>query len=180
MEGLGTGLAALAFWGFLSAVVVAGIWYSVREKEAQHETMRRIVESGQPIDENVIEKVFRGESRPDRDLKIAAMIVIACAPGLAVLGYFLSLISEKALMPLLGVDSSGSSVSDYGRPRKWPSAPTSRTNPRQAVGRWHRSIARCKTTTPEVRRHYSSASPEVATAGHSRNWSTGVKSGFVT
>jgi hypothetical protein len=103
MEGLGAGLAALAFWGFLAAVVVAGIWYSVREKEAQHETMRRIVESGQPIDEKVIEKVFRGDSRPDRDLKIAAMIVIACAPGLAVLGWFLSFISEQALMPLLGV-----------------------------------------------------------------------------
>jgi len=103
MEGLGAGLAALAFWGFLAAVVVAGIWYSVREKEAQHETMRRIVESGQPIDEKVIEKVFRGESRTDRDLKIAAMIVIACAPGLAVLGWFLSFISEDALMPLLGV-----------------------------------------------------------------------------
>jgi hypothetical protein len=103
MEGLGAGLAALAFWGFLAAVVVAGIWYGIREKEAQHETMRRIVESGQPIDEKAVAMVFRGESRPDRDLKIAAMIVIACAPGLAILGYALSFISEKALMPLLGV-----------------------------------------------------------------------------
>lgn len=103
MEGLGVGLAALAFWGFLAAVVVAGIWYGVREKEAQHETMRRIVESGQDIDEKVVARVFRGDKRPDRDLKIAAMIVIAGAPGLAILGYFLSYISDQALMPLLGV-----------------------------------------------------------------------------
>ncbi len=38
MEGLGAGLSALAFWGFIAAVVVAGIWYSVRERQAQYET----------------------------------------------------------------------------------------------------------------------------------------------
>jgi hypothetical protein len=102
MDALGTGLAALAFWGFVGAVVVAGIWYSIREKEAQHETMRRIVESGQPIDEKVIEKVFRGESRPDRDLKIGGLITIFCAPGLVILGYALSFINDKVLPPLLG------------------------------------------------------------------------------
>ena len=103
MDALGTGLAALAFWGFVGAVVVAGIWYSIREKEAQHETMRRIVESGQPIDEKVIEKVFRGESRPDRDLKIGGLITLFCAPGLVILGYALSFINDKVLPPLLGV-----------------------------------------------------------------------------
>ena len=103
MEGLGAGLAALAFWGFLAAVVVAGIWYSVREKEAQHETMRRIVESGQPIDEKVIEKVFRGDSRPDRDLKIGGLITIASAPGLVILGWFLQKVSEQAFTALMGV-----------------------------------------------------------------------------
>ena len=30
MEGLGAGLAAMAFWGFIAAVVVGGIWYAVR------------------------------------------------------------------------------------------------------------------------------------------------------
>ena len=103
MEGLGAGLVSLAFWGFLAAVVVGGIWYAVREKEAQHETMRRIVESGQQIDEALIEKVFRGESRPDRDLKIGGLITIFCAPGLVILGYALSFINDKVLPPLLGV-----------------------------------------------------------------------------
>lgn len=103
MEALGGGLAALAFWGFLAAVVVGGIWYAVREKEAQHETMRRIIESGQTIDEKVVEKVFEGQDTTDRDLKIGGLITISVAPGLAVLGWFLSSIAEKALMPLLGV-----------------------------------------------------------------------------
>ena len=43
---LGAGLAALAFWGFIASVVVAGIWYDIRKRDAQHETVRRIVESG--------------------------------------------------------------------------------------------------------------------------------------
>ena len=46
MEGLGAGLAAPAFWGFIAAVVGGGIWYAVREKEAQHETLRRMIDSG--------------------------------------------------------------------------------------------------------------------------------------
>ena len=32
MEGLGAGLAAPAFWGFIAAVVGGGIWYAVLEK----------------------------------------------------------------------------------------------------------------------------------------------------
>ena len=103
MSGLGGGLAALAFWGFIAAVVVAGIWYGIREREAQHETFRRIIESGQPVDQALLDKVLGGEKVVHRDLKIAGLIVIFTSPGLAVLGYFISLISEDALMPLLGV-----------------------------------------------------------------------------
>ena len=45
MEGIGLGLASLAFWGFVAAVSVAGIWSEIRNKDAQHETMRRIVDA---------------------------------------------------------------------------------------------------------------------------------------
>ena len=103
MEGLGGGLAALAFWGFIAAVVVAGIWYGIREREAQHETFRRIIESGQPVDQALMDKVLGGEKVLHRDLKIGGLIVLFTSPGLAVLGWFISFIAEKALMPLLGV-----------------------------------------------------------------------------
>ena len=86
MGGLGAGLAAFAFWGFIAACVVGGIWYSIREKETQHETLRRI-----------IDKVVH------RDLKIGGYITLSAAPGLVILGWFLSTIQEKVLMPLLGV-----------------------------------------------------------------------------
>ena len=65
MEGLGAGLSALAFWGFIAAVVVAGIWYSVRERQAQYETLRRIIESGQPADEALVDKILGGGRRPE-------------------------------------------------------------------------------------------------------------------
>lgn len=103
MEGIGFGLTTLAFWGFLAAVVVAGTWQAARERREQHETMRRIVESGRDIDPDVIDRIFRGDKRPDRDLKIAGLITIFASPGLAILGWFLSWTNEKVLMVLLGV-----------------------------------------------------------------------------
>ncbi len=103
MEGLGAGLAALAFWGFIAAVVVGGIWYAVREKEAQHETLRRMIDSGRDLDEVTISKVFKENGRPDRDLKIGGVIAASAAPGLAVLGWFLRSVSDEAFHALLGV-----------------------------------------------------------------------------
>jgi hypothetical protein len=103
MEGLGAGLAALAFWGFIAAVVVGGIWYAVREKEAQHETLRRMIDSGKDLDEEAIRRVFKDNSRPDRDLKIGGIIAASAAPGLVVLGWFLKNVSEEAFHALTGV-----------------------------------------------------------------------------
>ncbi len=105
MEGLGAGLSALAFWGFIAAVVVAGIWYSVRERQAQYETLRRIIESGQPADEALVDKILGGGRRPDRGLKIAGLIVIFVAPGLAVLGWFVGRLSAPWLLPMLGASA---------------------------------------------------------------------------
>ena len=103
MDGLGAGLAALAFWGFIAAVVVGGIWYAVREKEAQHETLRRMIDSGKDLDEAAISRVFKENGRPERDLKIGGIITLFAAPGLATLGWFLGDVSAEAFQALLGV-----------------------------------------------------------------------------
>lgn len=102
MEGIGAGLAALAFWGFIASVVVSGVWYSVRERDAQHETMRRLIESGQTIDQALVDKILHGDNRPDRQLKIGGLITIFVAPGLAILAWFLSKLAAPLLFPLLG------------------------------------------------------------------------------
>ena len=111
--GLGAGLAALAFWGFLAAVVVAGIvagiWDSIRKREAQHETIRRLIESGQPIDSELVDKILSlgdgGNKRLDRDLRITALWVLPIAPGLAIFGLILGSSEPDAVAPLLGVSA---------------------------------------------------------------------------
>jgi hypothetical protein len=96
------GLAAFGFWMFIAAAVVGGIWDGVRKRESEHETLRRIIESGKEPDPEVVEKLLGHKKAPARDLKVAGLIVIFVAPGLAVMGF---LIGEDAFMPLLGVAS---------------------------------------------------------------------------
>ena len=105
--GLGAGLAAMGFWGFIAIVVVAGIWYSIKEKEAQQETVRRLIESGQNIDPETLDRLLsasdKSNENTDRDLKVAGWITLSAAAGLGVLGFFLGQVNDKALMTLLGV-----------------------------------------------------------------------------
>lgn len=104
---LGAGLAALAFWGFIAAVVVAGIWYDIRKKEAQQETVRRLIESGRPLDEKVVDKLLSAQEdkseRPDRTYKLVAVIVLPISVGLAIFGWVLGMAYPETLLPLLGV-----------------------------------------------------------------------------
>ncbi len=105
MEGIGAGLGAIGLWSFIAAIIVAGIWDGIRKREAQHETLRRMIESGQPIDQALMDKLLGGSKRLDRDLKVAGLIVLFVAPGLALLGWFVSLLSAEWLLPMLGVSA---------------------------------------------------------------------------
>jgi hypothetical protein len=103
---LGAGLAALAFWGFIAAVVVAGIWYDIRKRESQQETIRRIVESGQPIDDQVMNRLLSagkgGSERLDRAFALTAMIILPASLGLAFLALILGKAYAEAMLPILG------------------------------------------------------------------------------
>ena len=104
---IGAGLAALAFWGFIASVVVAGIWYDIRKREAQHETVRRLVESGKALDCELVEKLLSlsgsRKARPDRDFRLVGMILLPSAVGVAILGMVLGMQFEEWRLPLLGV-----------------------------------------------------------------------------
>lgn len=110
MENFGEGLAALAFWGFLAAVIVAGtvtsVWDGIRKREAQHETVRRLIESGQAIDQLAVDKLLSlseaSNKRHDQDFKLAGLWLLPVAPGLAILALFLP---AEAQTPLLGVSA---------------------------------------------------------------------------
>ena len=104
--GLGAGLAALAFWGFVASVVFAGVWNGIRKRDAQHETVRRLIESGQSVDQELMENLSLvsddGNKRPDRDFYITGLWMLAIAPGLAILALFLGSIAPEAEAPILG------------------------------------------------------------------------------
>jgi hypothetical protein len=103
MCGYAGGWGALGFWFFLAAIIVAGIWYGIRERGMQHETVRRMIESGQPVDQALQDKLLGGGNQLGRDLKVAGIICMSAAPGLAALGLLVSRASPRWLLPLLGV-----------------------------------------------------------------------------
>jgi hypothetical protein len=102
--GVGAGIGVAAFWLFIATVVAAGIWDNARKRESQHETLRRLMESGQKVDEPMLNKLLGADkARPDRDLKVAGLIVLFTAPGLLILAHFLSMIEPKLWTVMLGV-----------------------------------------------------------------------------
>ena len=104
--GLGAGLAALAFWGFVAAVVVAGIWDNIRKREAQHETVRRLVESSQNVDQELMDKLLSlsdaGRKRHDEDFKVTGLWLLPVSVGLALFGLILGSQVPDAQAPILG------------------------------------------------------------------------------
>ena len=107
--GIGAGLGAMAFWIFVAAAVVASYWDGIKKRETQHETVRRAIESGNQIDEDMMNKLMSmgsgGGSRADRDFKVTALWMLPIAPGMAVFAYVLSSLegAEAAFYPLMGV-----------------------------------------------------------------------------
>ncbi len=100
------GLAALGFWIFLAAIVVASILGEARKRESQQETLRRVVESGQHLDVAVIDRMLAtsGDSkRPGRELKVSGIIVMFVAPGLSVFGWFLGRFNDKIFELMIGI-----------------------------------------------------------------------------
>ena len=105
--GLGAGLAALAFWGFIASAVVASYWDGIRKRESQHETIRRAIESGQPLDDEMLEKLSAvtgsGSGRVDRDFKVTALWILPIAAGMVVFAFALGFIEPDARTVMLGV-----------------------------------------------------------------------------
>lgn len=105
--GTGAGLAALGFWLFIAAMAAVGVWSNIRKRDAQHETLRRVIESGQPIDMELTDKLLAltGDDRDlERDLKVSAWLVAFIAPGLLLMGWIMSLtVAPEMLHVMLGV-----------------------------------------------------------------------------
>ena len=108
--GIGAGLGALGFWVFIATCVAGGIWDSIRKREAQHETLRRMIESGQPIETTLSDKLLAlggGSSKSlGRDLRVSGLIILFVAPGLAIFGWVMAQAVAEVLWPvMLGVSA---------------------------------------------------------------------------
>ena len=105
--GVGAGLATLAFWGFIAVAVLGGYWDGIRKREAQQETLRRLIESGQHIYKAVLDTLLMqgddSKKRPDRDFRITALWILPVSVGMAVFGLIFGQFYPKVLGPLLGV-----------------------------------------------------------------------------
>ncbi len=100
----GAGLGALGFWLFIAGTIAAGVWDSIRKRDAQHETLRRLIESGRPIDEELTDKLLSitgSNKNLARDLRIAGFIVLSTAPGLVLFGWIMSLSVAAELLPIM-------------------------------------------------------------------------------
>jgi hypothetical protein len=82
-------------------MVVGGIWDGAKKREAQHETLRRMIDSGKPVDEALMMKLFdREPTVPHRGLVIGAIIIFSVAAGLVVLG---AILEEPAVFGAAGI-----------------------------------------------------------------------------
>ena len=104
---MGAGMASIAFWGFIAAVVIGGIWYDIRRKAEQQRTIRSIVESGKDLDPKVIESLLKTESsdpvQTSKDLKTSAIVTFFVGVGLAAFGFIIGIQEPQAIIPLAGI-----------------------------------------------------------------------------
>ncbi len=104
--GIGAGLVSLAFWGFIATAVVAGMWDSIRKREAKHETVRRLVESGQSLDGDLMDKLValtdNKSERPDRVFFLTGLWILPVSLGLAVFGLIMNGYYPETYAPLMG------------------------------------------------------------------------------
>jgi len=102
---MGVGIAGAAFWVFVAAVAIAGIWREVVFRRESETTLRLAIEKGQTLDPAVVEKLLKPRSkRGPEGLLVAGGLNVAAGIGLPVLGYLLEASGNgRAFYPLLGV-----------------------------------------------------------------------------
>jgi hypothetical protein len=101
-------LAAFGFWMFIAIASAAGIWGQARKRDTEHETLRRLLESGRNVDERMLNKLISGSSADEdlsRDLKVGGLITGCIAPGLFIFGWIMSKAVKPEMFAIMGAVS---------------------------------------------------------------------------
>ena len=103
-------LIPLAFFAFLTAIIIVPVIMRSRDRALLHETLRIAYEKGQPVPPEMIEMLQRdvrdrsgriAKTSADRDLR-RAVILIGVALGLVAMGYALGVTEgPEALYPIV-------------------------------------------------------------------------------
>ena len=92
--GMFTGIIqALAFWGFIAAIIIVPQYFKHRDRNRMYDTMKAAIDKGQPVPPEFLVAMQSNTSGPEpivptaeRDLR-RAIVLIAVGLGLAGLGY---------------------------------------------------------------------------------------------
>lgn len=112
--GLAAGIGVAAFWLFIAAVSVAGIWSDQRNKQEKQRTIREMMARSGDLNQDAVDRlvaIVEGDRRADAQstkdgLAIAYRILFGIAPGLLLLGLFVGefvkLMGVAALVACVG------------------------------------------------------------------------------
>ena len=95
-------IVGAAFWIFIAAVVVAGIWYAYARNRETQKTIRAAIDKGTPLDDALVEKLLARDSGRPSDYYTGGIVCLACAIGLPILGYFVEKVGPGSFYPIAG------------------------------------------------------------------------------
>lgn len=99
----GIGITGVAFWAFVAVMVVAETWAKAKKDSADRELLQKLIESGKPIDQSLLDQVLGNkEEHSDRGLRTAGIIVLSLAPGFVIFGIILGY-NDRDLHPMIGI-----------------------------------------------------------------------------
>ena len=96
-------LIGVAFWIFVAAVSVAGIWWSISRNREMQKTIRLAIEKDVQLDAGLVEALAKSRSGKPEDYYIGGITCFAVGIGLPIFGFFLKQGKPEAFLPLVGV-----------------------------------------------------------------------------
>jgi hypothetical protein len=104
--GFGAYLVGVAFWMFIGAIAVAGIFADYQKRRMNVDLLRTLIEKGQALDPAVVTKLISPDAHNERtdptDLKLGGIIVSAAGVGIFLMSYFIARLAPVALYPIMG------------------------------------------------------------------------------
>ena len=105
-------VVGVAFWTFVAIAAIGSFWREFAIKREREKTIRAVIEQERQLDPAMLRAMLRHQSRlTPEGLLLGGAVTLAGGIGLALMGYFVSLVQEpRAFYPLLGVGCLAASI----------------------------------------------------------------------